>query len=66
MNVLDLLQQKFHDALSALGVAEPAKYARMLKPTQDARHGDYQANCAMPLAKVLGKKPRDIAQESRP
>ena len=31
----------------------------MLKPVQDPRHGDYQANCAMSLAKVLGKKPRD-------
>src|SRR5439155_2557140 len=33
------------------------------KPTQDAKHGDYQANCAMSLAKTLGKKPRDIAQD---
>src|SRR5205807_1144835 len=38
-------------------------YAAMVKPTQDAKHGDYQANCAMSLAKVLGKKPRDLAQE---
>ena len=40
---------------------EPA--VAMIRPTQDAKHGDYQANCAMSLAKALGKKPRDIAQE---
>jgi arginyl-tRNA synthetase len=35
----------------------------MVRPAQDARFGDYQANCAMPLAKVLGRKPRAVAQE---
>jgi arginyl-tRNA synthetase len=35
----------------------------MVRPTQDARFGDYQANCAMSLAKQLGKPPRDIAAE---
>jgi arginyl-tRNA synthetase len=63
MNILHFLQQKLHDALSALGVGEPAKYARMLKPTQDARHGDYQANCAMALAKERKAKPPDVARE---
>jgi arginyl-tRNA synthetase len=62
MNLLQLLQRKFHEALAGF-VPDPAPYAAMVKPTQDARHGDYQANCAMPLAKVLGRKPRDIAQE---
>jgi len=36
-------------------------YAAMVRPTADPRFGDYQANCAMPLAKVLGRQPRDIA-----
>ena len=35
----------------------------MIKAAQDAKHGDYQANCAMSLAKALGKKPRDVAQD---
>src|SRR5262249_11204064 len=43
--------------------ADPAPFSAQVKPAQDARFGDYQANCAMPLAKVLGRKPRDIAQE---
>ncbi len=61
MNVLALLQHKLQEALTGL-VADPAVYAAMLKPAQDARFGDYQANCAMPLAKQLGKPPREVAQ----
>ncbi len=35
----------------------------MIRPTQDAKFGDYQANFAMPLANRLGKKARDVATE---
>ncbi len=35
----------------------------MIRPAQDARFGDFQANMAMPLAKTLGRPPRDIADE---
>jgi arginyl-tRNA synthetase len=62
MSLLRLIQQKFHDALTGL-VDDPAPYVAMVRPAQDTRHGDYQANCAMPLAKLLGRKPRDVAQE---
>jgi arginyl-tRNA synthetase len=61
MNVLRLLQERFRQALAGL-VPDPAPYVAMVKPVQDARFGDYQANCAMPLAKVLRAKPRDVAQ----
>src|SRR5438309_5854037 len=62
MNLLTLIQQRIGAALADL-VGNPLPYAAMVKPTQDAKHGDYQANCAMSLAKSLGKKPRDIAQD---
>jgi len=62
MNLLSLIQARFHDALQQL-VPDPQPYLAMIKPAQDAKHGDYQANCAMSLAKSLGKKPRDVAQE---
>src|SRR5205814_1300817 len=62
MNVQQLLQQRFQAALTGV-VPEPARFAAMIKPAQDPKFGDYQANCAMSLAKELGKKPRDIAQE---
>jgi arginyl-tRNA synthetase len=62
MNLLRLLQDRFRLALTGMvGDVEP--YVAMIKPAQDAKHGDYQANCAMALAKALGKKPRDIAQD---
>jgi arginyl-tRNA synthetase len=62
MNLLHLIQDKFRAALTGL-VPDVEPYVAMVKPTQDAKHGDYQANCAMALAKALGKKPRDIAQD---
>src|SRR5262245_17378751 len=62
MNLQQLIQEKIGAALTGL-VADVAPYAAMVKPTQDAKHGDYQANCAMSLAKTLGKKPRDLAQD---
>src|SRR5207253_1578926 len=61
MNILRLLQQKLHEALAGL-VPNPAPYVAMLKPSQDARFGDYQANCAMALKKVLGKDAPEIAR----
>ena len=35
----------------------------MIRPAQDPRFGDYQANCAMPLGKQLGKSPREVADK---
>jgi arginyl-tRNA synthetase len=62
MNPLHQIQDRFRAALLDL-VADVEPAVAMIRATQDAKHGDYQANCAMSLAKVLGKKPRDIAQE---
>ncbi len=62
MNLLQLIQDRLRAALTGMAPdIEP--YVAMVKPTQDPKHGDYQANCAMSLAKTLGKKPRDLAQE---
>jgi arginyl-tRNA synthetase len=62
MNVLELLQRKLREALAGL-VDDPTPYAALVKPTQDPRHGDYQANAAMPLAKALGRKPQEVAKD---
>lgn len=62
MNVLARLQHCFRSALQGL-VESPESYLEMIRPSQDAKFGDYQANMAMPLAKQLGRSPRDIAQE---
>jgi arginyl-tRNA synthetase len=62
MNVLSHLQQVFARAL--VGYAnDPDKYASLVKPVGDPKHGDYQANLAMSLGKELGKPPREVAAE---
>ena len=61
MNIQLQLQERLRQALTGL-VPDPTPYAIMLKQANDPRFGDYQANCAMSLAKVLGKQPRAVAQ----
>jgi arginyl-tRNA synthetase len=61
MNLLKQVQQLFRAALTGL-VPDPEPYVAMVRPSQDGRYGDYQANCAMSLAKVLGKNPREVAE----
>jgi arginyl-tRNA synthetase len=69
MNLLSVLQTRFAAALSALAgpaglsAAEIAELAGMVRPSQDPKFGDYQANCAMPLGKRLGRPPRDVAKQ---
>ena len=62
MNALAELRSRFAQALSEL-TPDPATFAAMVKPTQDANFGDFQANCAMPLAKQRGTNPRTLAAE---
>ena len=38
-------------------------FAAAVRPATDPKFGDYQANGCMALAKALGQKPRDLAQE---
>src|SRR5436190_10715961 len=64
MTPLIRLTELFSMALST--IADPAKlsdYLAMIKPAGNVEHGDYQANMAMALAKVLGKKPQEVAAE---
>lgn len=61
MNLLRQIQDRLRSALAGL-VEDPEPYVAMVRTTQDAKHGDYQANCAMSLAKKLDQKPRDVAQ----
>ncbi len=53
------LTARIADALSKID----ATGAPMLQPSQDPKFGDYQCNAAMGLAKKLGKKPREVAQQ---
>ena len=62
MNILTELRNRFRVALAPL-VEDPSELLTMIRPAQDARFGDYQANCAMPLGKRLGQSPRDVAAQ---
>src|SRR5262245_50245620 len=62
MNILSELKNRFRAALEPL-VADPTEVLEMIRPAQDTRFGDYQANCAMPLGKQLGRPPREIAAQ---
>lgn len=62
MNALAELRSRFAKALSEF-TPDPAPFVAMVKPTQDANFGDFQANCAMPLAKQRGTNPRALATE---
>ena len=52
----DAIRRAFADKL-------PGDPAPMLAPATNPKFGDFQSNAAMPLAKALGEKPRDVAQQ---
>lgn len=62
MHIPEILQERLSTALAGL-TDDPQKLARMVRATANPDHGDYQANCAMPLSKQLGKKDADVAAE---
>ncbi|TWT36709.1 Arginine--tRNA ligase [Posidoniimonas corsicana] len=62
MNLLREIRTRFSTALKPLA-DDPAPLLELILPSKDAKFGDYQANCAMPLAKQLGRKPREVADE---
>lgn len=64
MNILALLQERFSAALASMvpDAAQRRELVEMVRPSQDAKFGDYQANCAMPMKNLLNQAPREIAE----
>ncbi|MCA9262328.1 MAG: arginine--tRNA ligase [Planctomycetales bacterium] len=62
MNLLTELKERFRPILADYA-DDPADLLAMIRPAQDAKFGDYQANMAMPLGKKVGRSPRDLAAE---
>lgn len=60
MNVLERLRAAFAAATPEGG--DRAAFAAAVRPSNDARFGDYQANGCMALAKASGRNPRELAQ----
>jgi len=64
MNISRMLQSRLASALQ--GLVEPQQispFASLIKPSGNPRHGDYQANCAMPVGKLLAQPPQVIAEQ---
>ena len=61
-SILGELRARFNAALGGL-VDSTAEYLTLIHRSQNERFGDYQADLAMPLAKRLGLKPRDLAAQ---
>ena len=64
MNILTELKSRFRVVLEELA-DDPTELLSMIRPAQDAKFGDYQANCAMALKDRLGKAPREIRRRHR-
>jgi hypothetical protein len=65
VNLLAQLKDRFRPVLAPLAGSDDklTELLGMIRPAQDAKFGDYQANFAMPLGKTLGKPPRDVANQ---
>ncbi|MDJ0509711.1 MAG: arginine--tRNA ligase [Crocosphaera sp.] len=60
-SINEQLTQNFQDALVKSFGEDFKDIDPQVTTARDLRHGDYQANIALPLAKKLGKNPREIA-----
>jgi arginyl-tRNA synthetase len=61
MNVLGRLRTIFAAALPE--GTDRSAFEKAVRPATDPKFGDYQANGCMALAKALGRRPRDLAQD---
>ncbi|WP_018968765.1 arginine--tRNA ligase [Rubritalea marina] len=61
--ILELLEARLVAALERAQIEVPEGFPIKVVPAQDVRHGDYQANAAMALAKRLKMNPRELAQQ---
>ena len=61
--LLEILESRLLTALSKAGVEVPVGFPVKIFAAADVRHGDYQANTAMALAKRLKMNPRELAAQ---
>ena len=61
MNLLAEIRKRFAVALETYQAN--GDFTELIRPSQDPKFGDYQANCAMPLGKQLDRPAREVAEE---
>jgi len=59
---VQILQQRFASAI-ALAFPARADAEPLITAGKNPKFGDFQSNAAMPLGKLIGKTPREVAQE---
>ena len=59
--VLDILEERISAAMTSAAGCDDC--AAIVRPSTDAKFGDYQANGVMGLAKKLKTNPRKLAEE---
>ncbi len=59
---LSLLEQAFRAGISRVTGADAADIDPQVKASADPKHGDFQCNAALALAKAAGCNPRELAQ----
>ena len=57
-----LLERAFRAAIAQVSGADPAGVDPQVKASADPKHGDFQCNAALGLAKAMQAKPREIAE----
>ena len=62
MSALQEIRKRFTPVLAGL-TDDVESSLSMIRSSQDPKFGDFQANCAMPLAKKSGQVPRELAQK---
>lgn len=66
MNLRRTLQERFRPIIENLVASAPERsneFLDMVRPAQDPKFGDYQANFCMTMSKVAGKPPRELAAQ---
>lgn len=65
MNIFQVFGERIRSAIASLPLDLPADALSRIavEPPRDASHGDVATNAAMLLAKPLGRKPRELAEE---
>ncbi|MEC9373551.1 MAG: arginine--tRNA ligase, partial [Planctomycetota bacterium] len=59
---VQILEERFATAMrAAFGDSLPEGAQALVAAARSPEHGDFQSNAAMPLAKQMGMKPRDVA-----
>ncbi|MFG0285771.1 MAG: arginine--tRNA ligase [Phycisphaerales bacterium JB039] len=62
LDPVEILAERFRSAIRAAVPEAPEDVDPLIGPSKRAELGDFQSNCAMPLSKLAGKPPREIAE----